>query len=358
MRRTVPKESPIKKKYPDKDSSRKDSSRKDASRSNSPRSNAPRSDSFRPSKDRDPAGKKEMISGEVLRPPRNNKLKKRSPLPAKEDAVRSLRNSITGGTEKNRTLKYPVRINRFLATCGLGSRRQVEDFVLKGRVSINGKKILNLDVRVEADDAVQFDGKTIRFDGSFIYLAMNKPVGYTVSKRRFKNDRTIYEMLPEDLQMLKYAGRLDRDSRGLLILSNDGNFIASITHPSKRITKRYLVQVDTIPPIQEIEKSFYRGIRDEDELLKAVSVRIMDREKKIIEVVLGEGKKRQLRRMFRAMNMKILDLYRVSVGFLNLEDLNIPQGKTVPFVPEQLVYDIKPDQKKDDELLGFDPWKK
>jgi 23S rRNA pseudouridine2605 synthase len=162
-------------------------------------------------------------------------------------------------------------------------------------------------------------------------------------------------LLPENFQTLKYAGRLDRDSRGLLILSNDGNFIESITHPSKRITKRYLVRVDSTPPIAEIQKNFYRGINDEGELLKALRVSLLDKEKKIIEVVLGEGKKRQLRRMFRAMNMKILDLYRVSVGFLNLEDLDIPEGKTKLFFPEQLIHGMKTSYEKEDVLKGFSP---
>ena len=285
--------------------------------------------------------------------------KKKKITPDRELAVKNLQKSILEGSRKKKDEQFPMRINRYLAVCGLGSRRQVESYVTRGRVSLNGKKISGLDAKVNFNDTVQVDGKTIRFDGVFTYLAMNKPPGYTVSKRRFKNDRTIYELLDETQHHVKYAGRLDRDSRGLLILSDDGNFITAVTHPSRRITKKYHVTVDHLTEMNEIQREFSRGIYDEGELLKAVRVRILDKEKKIIEVVLGEGKKRQLRRMFRALGMKIIDLYRVSVGFLSLENLKIQEGQTAAFNPDHLLYGSGTDQGNDSEILkNFNPWEK
>ncbi|MDH5657533.1 MAG: pseudouridine synthase, partial [Spirochaetia bacterium] len=213
--------------------------------------------------------------------------KKKKITPDRELAVKNLQKSILEGSRKKKDEQFPMRINRYLAVCGLGSRRQVESYVTRGRVSLNGKKISGLDAKVNFNDTVQVDGKTIRFDGVFTYLAMNKPPGYTVSKRRFKNDRTIYELLDETQHHVKYAGRLDRDSRGLLILSDDGNFITAVTHPSRRITKKYHVTVDHLTEMNEIQREFSRGIYDEGELLKAVRVRILDKEKKKMEWGLG-----------------------------------------------------------------------
>jgi 23S rRNA pseudouridine2605 synthase len=150
-----------------------------------------------------------------------------------------------------------------------------------------------------------------------------------VSARSFPGNPSIYEILPEDMQGLKYAGRLDQDSRGLVILSNDGEFLNQVMHPSRRVTKRYLVQLDELPEQEELTRSFYRGVIDEGEMLRAVRVGIVDRASKTVEVILSEGRKRQLRRMFKALEVEVVDLYRVSVGFLSLENHDVPEGGNI-----------------------------
>ncbi len=246
----------------------------------------------------------------------------------------------------------PVRINRYLARAGFGSRRQVEDFITSGRVKVNGKTV-SLDTKVGPGDLVTLDEKRVRFTEGHIYQAFNKPPGYAVSNRSFPGNPSIYEILPQDFQGLKYAGRLDRDSRGLVILSNDGEFLNQVMHPARRVTKRYLVTLDELPEMEELTGSFYKGVVDEGELLRAVRVGILDREKKIVEVVLSEGRKRQIRRMFSALEVEVLDLYRVSVGFLSLENHPVEEGKTFAFEPEELF-----GMKKSDPVLGdFNPWK-
>lgn len=290
-------------------------------------------------------------------------------LPARPDADRAIEElewegakgpALTSGksekTEWNAEsiFEEPVRINRYLARAGFGSRQQVEDYVTSGRVKVNGKTIQALDTKVGPGDLVTLDGKRVRFTEGHIYQAFYKPAGYAVSARSFPDNPSIYEILPEDFRGLKYAGRLDQESRGLIILSNDGEFLNQVMHPARRVTKRYLVTLDELPEAEELTRSFYKGVPDDGELLRAVRVGILDREKKLVEVVLSEGRKRQIRRMFAALEVKVLDLYRVSVGFLSLENRPVKEGESFPFEPEELF-----GMKKSDPVLGdFDPWKK
>ena len=249
--------------------------------------------------------------------------------------------------------REPVRINRYLARAGYGSRRQVEDYVTSGRVKLNGKVVEALDTKVGPGDLVTLDGKRVRFTEGHIYQAFNKPMGYTVSAKSFPGSPSIYEILPESLHGLKYAGRLDKESRGLVVLSNDGEFLNQVMHPARRVTKRYIVTLDELPEAEELTRSFYKGVVDDGELLRAVRVGILDRADRTVEVILSEGRKRQIRRMFQALDVKVLDLYRVSVGFLSLENHPVKEGETFSFEPEELF-----GMKKSDPVLGdFNPWK-
>ncbi len=214
----------------------------------------------------------------------------------------------------------------------------MEQFILDGRVKVNGRKVETLDVKVKQGDLVEFDGNIVSLPDAPVYYAFNKPRGYVVSKREFPDQPTIYRLLPDELQNLRYAGRLDLDSRGLLLLSNDGAFIQSVSHPGRRLTKRYLVQVDELPPETELRQAFFRGIEDKGEMLRALRLLVRDREKGLVEVVLAQGRNRQLRRMFAALNIKVLDLYREAVGFLDLAKTPIEEGKFVPFQPEEVFF--------------------
>jgi len=220
---------------------------------------------------------------------------------------------------------------------------------------VNGAKIETLDVKIKPGDTVCVDGRLVTLPTHSLYYALNKPMGYVVSNRRFHSDPTIYDLLPEELHSLKYAGRLDKNSRGLVILSNDGQFIAAVTHPGRRLTKRYRVVLDVLPPEEMLRKSFYSGVESEGEVLRAIRVSVVDREKKVVEVVLGEGKKRQIRRMFKELNVRVIDLYRVAVGFFDMKNHPIAEGKAIPFSPSELLYGVASPQE---ELLPahFNPW--
>lgn len=270
------------------------------------------------------------------------------------DALESLPSDQLKEVSSDSLFDSPVRINRYLARAGYGARRQVEDFVTSGRVKVNGKLVTALDTKVGPGDLVTLDGNRVRFTEGHIYAGFNKPPGYAVSAKSFPGNPSIYEILPEHCQGLKYAGRLDRDSRGLLVLSNDGEFLNQVMQPARRVTKRYLVTLDELPEAEELSGNFYRGIVDDGEMLRAVRVGIVDREKKVVEVILSEGKKRQIRRMFAALDIEVLDLFRLSVGFLSLDDHPVEEGQIFTFEPEELF-----GMKKYDPALGdFNPWKK
>ncbi len=229
-----------------------------------------------------------------------------------------------------------IRLNRYLASAGYGSRRDVEKFITGRRVTVNGVFQTSPAVRVQSADTVELDGQRVIVPDTFLYVAMNKPAGYVVTARSFPDQRSIYELLPENLQTLRYAGRLDMDSHGLMIFSTDGAFIQKLTHPSHRITKKYEVTVDRLPEEEHWMKDFYRGIVDDGELLRVIRISILDRVKCCLEVILGQGKNRQIRRMFAARGIKVLDLRRTAVGFFDLSKKHIPEGKYVFFHPDEL----------------------
>lgn len=248
-----------------------------------------------------------------------------------------------------------MRINRYLAYCGLGSRREVEKLVVERRVQVNGRILDDLGYRVQPNDLVSVDGRSVRPARSRVYIGLNKPRGYVVSRRSFPGNPSIYELLPAEHGNLGYAGRLDRESRGLVILSSDGAFIQSIAHPRQGVTKRYIVTVDS--PVDDADLTIMtgRGVKDEGEVLRAISARVINRKEKKVEIVLGEGRNRQIRRMFEALKYQVVDLFRVSVGKLTLDKHPVKEGEFFTFSPDELLSGEGTSDK--DVLKGFHPWK-
>lgn len=231
---------------------------------------------------------------------------------------------------------YNYRLNRFLSQAGLGSRRKVEsEFILAGRVSVNGHVNRVLHTRITPRDKLCVDGKQIRLPQSFRYYVLHKPKGYVVSSVPQKTQKTIYELLPANLHSLKYAGRLDKESRGLVVLSDDGVFIQFLSHARFQTPKRYRVALDRIPENLEdlTELPCKQGIRYEDSLLRAEQVRILSSKargklkEKWIEIVLLEGSKRHIRRMMEALGLQVLDLYRYAIGNVDLDRMALPEKK-------------------------------
>lgn len=230
--------------------------------------------------------------------------------------------------DSTENLDKPIRINRYLARCGLGSRRDVETLIKEGKIFVNGEVETNLSRKIDPQkDVLTYEGTHIKPLEKDIVLVFNKPAGYLCSHFDVHHEKTVFQLLPPQFRRMNMAGRLDLNSRGLLIFTTDGNLIQELAHPSFGVTKVYHVVLDELPSESELVNAFLTGVEEGGELLRAKAVRVLDREKKLVEVVLKEGRKRQIHRMFKVLGRQVLDLQRVQIGHLKLQDLNLKEGE-------------------------------
>lgn len=205
-----------------------------------------------------------------------------------------------------------MRLNKFLAE-NLGvSRRKADDMIAAGRVKVAGKVAI-LGARVE-DEEILVDGKKVDRIAAKTYIAFNKPVGYA-SSRRAQNGKTLYELLPEKYHALKTVGRLDKESSGVILLTDDGDFTFRMTHPSFKKTKVYEVELDrALEPLhQQMIADF--GVDLTDGKSKLGLTRIGEGDgRKLWRVEMSEGRNRQIRRTFGALGYTVVKLHRVQFG--------------------------------------------
>lgn len=215
-----------------------------------------------------------------------------------------------------------MRINRFLALCGLGSRRECENLIKLGQVQVNGEFVWDLGTRVGPGDEVLVNGQKVEAPQQRKVVMLHKPAGYLCSNGDQFGRKTIYELLPESLQNLHYIGRLDANTRGLLLLTDDGELSRRLTHPSFAMTRCYQVNLDsrlTDDQADELETGIvledgtaYRPVR-----LSGVGYHF--------DIELREGKKREIREMMRHFGHRVVDLFRYEYAGMWLEDL--PEGE-------------------------------
>ena len=223
-----------------------------------------------------------------------------------------------------------VRLQKFLADAGVASRRAGEQFILEGRVAVNGTVVRLLGTKVDANrDSVTVDGKLARAK-NLIYVALNKPVGCVCSRKDEFDRPTIYQLLPREWETVQSVGRLDYNSEGLIFLTNDGQFALRLTHPRYGVRKRYLVSVEGEVTSAMLE-SFKHGIFHEGEKLKALSARIVSgtRSKSVVELELGEGKNREVRRLFESQAITVKKLQRTQIGKIRLGELKPGKWRTL-----------------------------
>ena len=226
-----------------------------------------------------------------------------------------------------------MRLNAFLAACGVTSRRKAEAVILEGRVRVNGRIVLlpYLEVDPEKDD-VQCDGRRA-VPSTHVYVAMNKPVG-VVCAVTDKYDPVVVDLLPERLRRERIypAGRLDRESEGLLILTNDGSFAQSILHPSRGVTKEYEVLLNI--EINERQAERWRnGFEIQGRHVRPIDLSALDREPqgRWLRVVIGEGLKREVRTMANLAGFSVRALIRRRVGRMVLENLRVGEFVELSF---------------------------
>lgn len=217
----------------------------------------------------------------------------------------------------------PIRINKFIASCGVCSRRNADEIILQSRVKINGRVVTDLATKVTSEDKVEVDNKEIMLEKNKIYIMLNKPVGYiTTSKEQF-NRPSVLDLVKVEERVFP-VGRLDMDSEGLLILTNDGEFTNKITHPTKHIAKQYEVVLKEKITHKSIEK-LESGVDIGGYITKPANVKRL--KENVILITIKEGKNRQIRKMCEAIDNKVLSLKRVQIGKLKLGNLKIGEYK-------------------------------
>ena len=239
-------------------------------------------------------------------------------------------------------LPQPIRLNKFLAERLGVSRREADELITAGKVSVNKTKA-KLGTRIDKNDEVCYNNKIVPFDTEFLYLAFNKPVGYVCSRRSQGGTPTLYELLPEKYQKLKTVGRLDKDSSGLILLTNDGDFAFQMTHPKFHKEKVYEVLLDRpLAPFHQQMISDY-GVMLDDGPSKFTVVRnetpgpLLESVPKKTNLIpsylvsLSEGRNRQIRRTFAALGYRVVGLHRIQFGNYELKDLST--GKYVIIKP-------------------------
>ncbi len=210
-----------------------------------------------------------------------------------------------------------MRLNQYLARCGLGSRRGVEELILQGRVTVNGSVQNHLALRVEDGDAVALDGRPV-LPSSALTVLLHKPRGFLCSSRDPRGRRTVYDLLPPRWGNLRYIGRLDRDSEGLLLFTSDGLLVERLAHPRYKVPKVYEVECGSYLDGARVA-TLLRGCRIEGKTARIDSFELLGSRR--VRVVLHQGIKRQIRLMFRSLGYEVTRLVRVAYGPLALGSL-------------------------------------
>lgn len=215
----------------------------------------------------------------------------------------------------------PIRLNKFIAQHLSIGRRAADQLIEKGKVLVNDVPT-DLGSRVFRNDKVQVEGKLINRQPKLLYVLMDKPVGYVCSRRQQGESPTIFTLLPPEYQHLKPAGRLDKDSSGLLLLTNDGDFAHRMTHPSFVKTKVYEVELDK--PLEPLHHQMIVdfGINLPDGVSKFQLQRLKDGNSQDWQVTMHEGRNRQIRRTFAILGYEVKKLRRIKFGNYNIESLN------------------------------------
>lgn len=245
------------------------------------------------------------------------------------------------------------RLNKFIASSGLCSRRKADEYITEGKVTVNGKVIVELGFQIGTKDVVKLSGKIIK-PQKLDYYRFYKPAGYITTSDDEKGRKTIYDVIPPELKHLKPVGRLDKDSTGLIIMTNDGELINQMTHPSLKIPKIYLVQINNKITPEDGEK-MYNGIEIETDTgekrtayAEVFPVEITNKSS-MLRVTLYQGINRQIRKMFAALGFEVISLKRIQHATITIDGLK--RGQIKPLKPKQIkelkVYISKIEKKQE-----------
>ncbi|MDK2984652.1 MAG: rRNA synthase [Clostridia bacterium] len=216
------------------------------------------------------------------------------------------------------------RLQKVLARAGIASRRKSEEIILQGRVKVNGKVVRKLGTKVDPDnDKIELDDRPIKGKEKKVYILLYKPSGYVTTMKDPQGRKTVADLVSPIPQRIYPVGRLDYDTEGLLLMTNDGKLVYRLTHPSHEVKKTYLATVKGHPSERALRR-LRHGIKLEDGMTAPARVKLLKayNNSSLLELIIHEGKNRQVRRMCEAVGHPVLKLKRTKVGFLTLDNLS------------------------------------
>ena len=233
-----------------------------------------------------------------------------------------------------------MRINKYIASCGIASRRKAEEIILAKRVKVNGKTVEELSFNIdEENDIVEIDGQRIGLNEESVYIVLNKPEGYITTVKDQFDRPSVLDLVSDIKERVYPIGRLDYETSGLLILTNDGDLTYKLTHPKHEVDKTYMAIVKGIPTKEEL-KNFEEGLYIEDYKTAPAKIKIVKRDEEknyaICQIKIHEGRNRQVRKMCRAINHPVMRLRRVAMGKITLKDTEV--GKYRHLTKEEVEY--------------------
>lgn len=221
-----------------------------------------------------------------------------------------------------------LRLNKFLSNSGVASRRKCDEIIASGKVTVNGKVVTEIGSQInEKKDKVMVEGKAVCLPSSFVYIKLNKPKGYACTASDEKGRKTIYDLVDCEERLFS-IGRLDYNTEGLIILTNDGDFANKVSHPRYDVEKEYRVTIEG--KIKESELAVLRkGVVVDGQKMPPAKVKLLSQDENVskISVVINEGQNRQVRRMFEAIGREIKLLKRVRIGSVRLGGLSRGQWR-------------------------------
>lgn len=229
------------------------------------------------------------------------------------------------------------RLQKYMARCGVASRRKCEEIIKSGKVKVNGMIITELGTKInDNSDIVEVYGKRIYLEENKIYIMLNKPEGYITSNNDEKNRKTILDLVKVN-ERIYSIGRLDYDTSGLLLLTNDGDIYNKVIHPRKEINKTYVAVVKGVFTPNEMEK-FKNGVDIGGYITANANIRLLEKKEKecTVEIKIHEGKNRQVRKMCSTLGHEVKKLKRISIGNLKLNDLK--KGQWRYLTPKEIIY--------------------
>ena len=233
-----------------------------------------------------------------------------------------------------------MRINKYIALCGVASRRKAEELILAGKVKVNDNIVTELSYQVdEENDVVKVDDKIIKEENKLVYILLNKPEGYITTVKDQFDRESVLDLVTDIKERVYPIGRLDYETSGLLLLTNDGDLTYKLTHPKHEVDKTYVARVKGKLTKEEIER-FKTGLKIEDYTTAPAKLKVIkydeQRDSSLLEIKIHEGKNRQVRKMCKAINHPVLRLRRSAMGKIKIGDCEI--GKYRYLTEDEIKY--------------------